>query len=136
MKLYADYDFCIQEYSQDISQEEFDKYILKASAYIRRLTLLKADSFEGEQLKYAACAVVEAYRDFDRTLVNGRLVSSENNDGYSVSYGDVSSTSAGEKTAEKMRDDKAYAAAKLWLSGTGLLSRRASHVNKCRYHGI
>ena len=124
MKVYVDYDFYINEYGSKIPADIFEKYAKEASAYIRYLTLKKSDDFNGEELKYATCAVAEAYFDFEKTQINGRTISSENNDGYAVTY----ATGA---DPEESKKKAAYSAAKKWLSGTGLLRRGAKRVNKC-----
>lgn len=126
---YVCYEFYLSEYNTDLTEDEFNKYIKTATAYIRRLTLRKSDCFTGEALKYATCAVIEAYRNFDKANPNGRVIASENNDGFSQSFNV-------DGTWEKARSDAAFAAAKLWLSGTGLLSRRAHCVHECRHHYI
>lgn len=118
MKLYADYKFYLQEYGDDMTEDVFNKYIKEACAYIRRLTLKKSDTYTGEELKYATCAVIEAFRDIAKEYPNKKIVASENNDGFSQSY-----VTTG-KGYEKVRNDRAYHAARTWLNGTGLLSRR------------
>ena len=118
MTLYVDYDFYLQEYDDDITEDVFRKHIKEACAYIRRLTLRKSDTYTGEELKYATCAVIEAYKNIEAEFPNGKIVASENNDGFSQSF-----VTTG-RSYEQVRNDKAYRAAKLWLSGTGLLSRR------------
>ena len=118
MKLYADYEFCLQECNCDITEEVFSKHIREATLYLKRLTLGKSETYTGEELKYAACAVVEAYQNIETEFPGGKIVASENNDGFSQSF-----VTTG-RSYEQVRNDKAYRAAKLWLSGTGLLSRR------------
>lgn len=124
MKVYADYDFYVCEYGSEIPVDAFEKYAKEASAYIRYLTLKRSDNFNGEELKYATCAVAELYFNHEKTQINGRVITSENNDGYAVSY----ATSA---EPEEAKRNAAYSAAKKWLSGTGLLRRGAKRVNKC-----
>lgn len=125
MKVYADYEFYIQEYGQDMTEAEFAKHIKPASQYIKRLTLGRSEHFKGEELKYATCAVAEAYCKFEKENPGGKIVTSENNDGFSQSFA-VSS-----KSFQKQKDDAGYNAARLWLSGTGLLSRRIKRANEC-----
>lgn len=122
MRLYADYEFYISEYNHDMSEAEFAKYIKPATAYLKRLTLQKSETFTGEELKYAACAVAEAYWQIDKQYPDGKIVTREDNDGFSQSFATSS------KSLDKQKDDMAYRSAKQWLSGTGLLSRR---VNSC-----
>ena len=129
MKVYADYEFYISEYGTDMSENEFAKYIKPATQYIKRLTLQRSEDYTGEELKYAACAVAEAYWRFDTANPDGKIVSSENNDGFSQSF------VTGSKSFDRQRADKAYGAAKTWLSGTGLLSRRVNNcADECRHN--
>ena len=121
MKLYADYEFYVTEYRGNEGEiENFERAIVHASQYIRHVTLGKSDNYSGEELKYASCALVSAYKlsgDEDST---GQK-KSENTDGYSVSY--VTETIDGE-SSEELFKRKAYPIARQWLLGTGLLSRR------------
>ena len=38
MNLYADYTFYVSEYRGNLTDEEFDKSVIPASAYVRRIT--------------------------------------------------------------------------------------------------
>ena len=118
MRNYADYAFYLGKYSGELDERAVNSVIAEASQYIRNVTLKKSDGYGGEEVKYAACAVCDVFGVSENSL----LVSSENTDGYSVSY--VGQGRSGE-TIEQLRNRKAYAAARIWLAGTGLLSRRA-----------
>lgn len=88
------------------------------------LTVGRSDRYEGDEIKYATCAAAEAYAQAFRlseSETQTAEISSENTDGYSVSY--VSQRQSGE-TQEALFKRKAYDAVRAWLSGTGLLSRR------------
>lgn len=65
------------------SESDFDSVIGKASAYIDRITFGRSkENSDSEEVKKAACAVAEVmYRNESRYGI-----SSENNDGYSVTY--------------------------------------------------
>lgn len=124
MKLYADYQFYATEYHGREEEKDFNRSIIHASQYIRHITLGKSDSYSGEELKYASCALADAY--VSACKLSGEKGSqgqkkSENTDGYSVSY--VTQTVDGE-TIEELFKRKAYPIARQWLLGTGLLSRR------------
>ena len=60
MNLYADYTFYVSEYRGNLTDEEFDKSVIPASAYVRRITFGRADdNMEMEEVKLATCAVCE-----------------------------------------------------------------------------
>ena len=82
---YADFVYYRSDFGgKTISSEtDFDSVIGKASAYIDRITFGRAkEKSDSEDVKKAACAVAEVmYRNESRYGI-----SSENNDGYSVTY--------------------------------------------------
>lgn len=125
MKLYADYEFYVTEYRGNEEKiENFERAIIHASQYIRHVTLGRSDNYNGEEPKYASCALADAY--LSAYKLSGETNStgqkkSENTDGYSVSY--VTQTIDGE-SSEELFKRKAYPIARQWLLGTGLLSRR------------
>lgn len=125
MKLYADYEFYVTEYRGNEGEiENFERAIVHASQYIRHVTLGKSDNYSGEELKYASCALVDAYLSAYKLSGDENSTGqkkSENTDGYSVSY--VTETIDGE-SSEELFKRKAYPIARQWLLRTGLLSRR------------
>lgn len=119
---YADYAFYTEVYKGKLDQEEFDRNIIKASAYVRRITFGRADQCaDKEEVKCAACAVCEMYAEDakKRSAHKGMNVTSESTDGYSVSF--AQEQLAGE-TVESLLKRKAYEAAEMFLMPTGLLS--------------
>lgn len=135
MKIYADYGFYVEQYKGSaISAEDFDEAIFSASQYIRYLTMSRSDSYLGEEVKYAACAVADVYHAvyFPAKVagVGESVKKSENTDGYSVSY--VVEGNDGE-TKERLFQRKAYEKARIWLICTGLLNRKVGcgHDYKC-----
>ena len=119
---YADYAFYADVYKGTITQEEFDRNIIKASAYVRRITFGRADQCaDQEEVKCAACAVCEVYAEDakKRSTHSGMNIASESNDGYSVSF--AQEQLAGE-TAESLLKRKAYEVAETFLMPTELLS--------------
>ena len=89
MILYADYEYYTTTYKGSLSKEEFEKSIMKASAYVRRITFGRADdNMKMEEVKLATCAVCELLANDEKVRSKhlGRAVTSENTDGYSVSY--------------------------------------------------
>ena len=105
-----------------VLQEDFLKYAKQAEVYIRYLTTGKSDGSGMDAVKDAICAVCDVYAlDAAQTQADGgRAKSSENNDGYSVSY--VTEGVAGQ-TREDVLRKKAYQAAYPYLAFTGLLYR-------------
>ena len=89
MNLYADYEYYTSTYKGNLTKEEFERSITKASAYVRRITFGRADeNKELDEVKLAACAVCDLIANDEkvRSKHSGRVVTSENTDGYSVSY--------------------------------------------------
>lgn len=121
MLRYADYKFYLNEYDGDLLENDFDKYIVKASAYVRRITFGRADQAEGDEVKHATCAICDifAQSEAQRDKHQGKDVISENIDGYSVTY---AQEQAEGETIEQFLNRKAYAAAELYLGATDLLS--------------
>ena len=65
------------------SPSAFDSLVVRAQAYIERITFGRAkQSSETDEVKKAICAVCEVYYQYDAHAG----VVSENNDGYSVTY--------------------------------------------------
>lgn len=136
MESYTDYEYYVHEYAgKEIPEESFDHYSKKASAYIRYLTEGKADQSSLDAVRDATCAACDVYYRCDQAgkrsdgSVSGKVVSSENIDGYSISYA-VEGTSG--ETYEETVDRKAYKAVYPYLAFTGLLNRRVSNANKYR----
>lgn len=127
MKKYADYTFYTNEYHGKITDEQFEAAIVPASAYIKRATLGRSEGSDCEELKYAACAVCDAYASvyLSSDETGGKAVKSENTDGYSVSY----ALEAPEGTStENLFMTKASQRMKMYLAGTDLLSRKVGVI--------
>ena len=117
---YADYDFYVDRAHGKLDQEAFEGYILKASFFLRYITLGKTERVEGEEVSYAACAIADMYAEEKKKITADKK--SENNDGYSVTY------IAERKDGESMEDflsRKAMQIARRYLLTTGLLNRKA-----------
>ena len=120
MNLYADYTFYVSEYRGNLTDEEFDKSVIPASAYVRRITFGRADdNMEMEEVKLAACSVCDLIANDEkvRSKHSGRAITSENTDGYSVSY----ESGGNGETADDLLCKKMYNTAALFLDPTGLL---------------
>ena len=132
MENYVNYDYYVTQYwGKTVPEDEFHFYSTKASRYIRYLTAGKADGLDLDEIKDAACAACEAYYQFDNRdpegAVVGKIVSSENTDGYSVSYATEGSSG---NTYEEIANQKAYKAIYPHLAFTGLMNRRVDNAHK------
>ena len=138
MKVYADYQFYVDEYKGKMDEIDFHKAIIHSSQYIRHITLGRSDKYDGDELKYVSCALADAYISAYK-LSSGNnspgQKKSENTDGYSVSY--VTQGKDGE-SAEELFKRKAYPLARQWLVNTGLLNRRVgcNHDHKCGLYSL
>lgn len=122
---YANYVYYKEKaHGTQIPEEEFPKAALKASVFIKCVTHGRvSDSFESDypqyadEIRLATCAAAEIFYETDKRLREhgGREVQSENNDGYSVTY--VNVTEQGEPPGEQ----QAMQAVRPYLIGTGLL---------------
>lgn len=120
MNLYADYTFYVSGYRGNLTDEEFDKSVIPASAHVRRITFGRADdNMEMEEVKLATCAVCDLIANDEKVRSEhlGRVVTSENTDGYSVSY--ESGGNGG--TADELLSRKISDMLELYLMPTGLL---------------
>lgn len=120
MNLYADYEFYTTTYKGDLPKEEFEKSIMKASVYVRRITFGRADdNTEMDEVKIATCAVCELLANDEKARSKhlGRAVTSENTDGYSVSY----ESGGNGETADDLLARKIFDTLELYLMPTGLL---------------
>lgn len=104
----ADYTYYVRHFNGGLSEEEFNKALPRASAYVNALIFGRnvPDAY-AENVMSAVCAVVD---EIDAT--SGGVVASASNDGYSETY-------AVNRTAEQRLYDAAY----LYLASTGLLFR-------------
>lgn len=120
MILYADHEYYTTTYKGSLSKEEFEKSIMKSSAYVRRITFGRADeNKELDEVKLAACAVCDLIANDEkvRSKHSGRVVTSENTDGYSVSY----ESGGNGETADDLLGRKIFDTLELYLMPTGLL---------------
>lgn len=112
--MYADFTFYQETYNGTLTETEFMRLEVRATAEINRITSQKAKTAQGEELelvKFAECAVIDElnYQSFGG---HGDIVS-ESNDGISRSY----ATGVVSKSSRQRID----AAAFTWLSDTNLL---------------
>lgn len=118
MVQYVDYDYYDDTYEGEaIPEDSFNKYAIKASAYLKRFTFDRIDENDvPECVKYACCEMCEAIYQHDQAQIGGRTVKSESNDGYSVTF----------VTEQDGQTDalgsKLYSIAKSYLADTDLLN--------------
>jgi hypothetical protein len=115
MTRYCDYDFYASEYCGTMAEEDFNREVLKASAYVDMVTMNRITASVlnkyADQIKLATCAACDVYFAAD----NGGEITSESVGGWSRSYG-----SSGLTTQQKLQDS-----VENYLAMTGLLYRGA-----------
>ena len=112
--MYVDYAFYTDTYNGLLTEAEFLRFGVRATAEINRITSQKAKNATGEVLelvKLAECAVIDELSY--QSLGGSGDVTSESNDGISRSY----ATGAVSKSSRQRIDAAAYT----WLCDTNLL---------------
>lgn len=120
MNLYTTYAYYISTYRGNLTEEEFEKSIVQATAHVRRITFGRAEqNMELDEVKLATCAICDLLANDEkaRSQHSGRTVVSENTDGYSVTY----ESGGNGDTADDLLNRKIYKTAELYLESTGLL---------------
>lgn len=120
MNLYANYTYYLSIYRGDLTEEEFERFIIPATAHVRRITFGRAEqNMELDEVKLATCAICDLLANDEkaRSQHSGRTVVSENTDGYSVTY----ESGGNGDTADDLLNRKIYKTAELYLEPTGLL---------------
>lgn len=142
--MYVNYDWYKTEYGGLIPENQFPKLEKSAERYIRSATFIKGDIFANiqaeyeETLKETVCEIVELiYTNSDYDPATGifkerQTISSENTDGYSVTYKSTSSDSS------EALQKKIYSAMRRALLPTGWLSRSVGVYDdyKQHYHNL
>lgn len=120
MECYADYEYYMTEYGgRSIPEEAFQSAMLKASAFLNRITYGRITEPYRDEVRCAACELAEMQHLYEQKHAGGTgEVKSENTDGYAVAY--VTEGVDGE-TQESLLRRKMFAAARVWLGNTGLL---------------
>lgn len=133
--IYADYEFYTTAYGGTaLSEEQYNFYAQKASAYIDYITLNRARSASGENLeavKHCACALAELGQDaatLDGVVYSAeRPVSSETVGGWSRSYGTKALSQVDVQRTEARRQEIVLS----YLAPTGLLRARGYGACPC-----
>lgn len=133
---YADYQFYMDNAHGKMGKESFEREVLAASLFLKRITLGRSDRIQPDALRYAACAIADMYAEQKQKAASGGMgKKSESTDGYSVSY--AIEIKEGE-SLEAFLDRKAMQIAGNYLSGTGLLERkvRCGYDYECGCDGL
>lgn len=115
-KPYADYNFYSEVYHGTIANaENFDNAELEAEAFVNAITFGRIERLEEipESVKYAVCSATDAIVKFSESRKGN--VTSESNDGYSITYASAITDADCKKELESR--------VKRWLANTGLLYR-------------
>lgn len=108
--MYADFSFYQTEYHGTLTEADYTRLVVRASAYVDRMTYGRAKTAEGDNLsavKMAECAIVDELVAQEQ----GGIVTSESNDGISRSFA---------TSVVKSNTQRIYAAADVFLSNTNL----------------
>lgn len=112
--MYSDYAFYSGTYNGILTEAEYIRLCVRATAEIDRMTLNRAKTATGDTLeavKFAECAVID---ELSTQAVGGSGdITSESNDGISRSY----ATGTAAKSSRQRIDAAAYT----WLCNTDLL---------------
>lgn len=112
--MYGDFPFYKDTYNGVLTETEYNRYSVRATAEINRITSQRAKTATGdvlEAVKLAECAVIEELSY--QSLGGSGDVTSESNDGISRSY----ATGAVAKSSRQRIDSAAFT----YLNGTNLL---------------
>ena len=127
MVKYVDYDYYEGVYEGTMPMDSFNKIVITCSAHLKRITFGRVNANDvPEEVKYACCAMCDEIYEDEKSRVCGRVVKSESNDGYSVTF--VTDNDE-DSQAETMRN-KLYRIAELYLGGAELLSMRCDYDNE------
>lgn len=136
--MYASYEFYTETFGGSLKKADFQRYELRAEAYIRYLTYVNGDIFatEDDAVKMAVCAAAEVIavnvrKDAETGVEVGRSQKkSETIDGYSVAY----ATGDTAEDIEVMLRRLIMDAVEPYLLPTGWLSRvltEKCHADEC-----
>lgn len=123
--VYADYDYYHDTYlGTSIADADYPRLAKRASQHIDATTRWRAVGYTVEhpddtRIKDATCAVAEALQEHDIALVRALSpgqIRGETNDGYSVTYVEMSASDADKRLTLRLQEAK-----RLYLQPTGLL---------------
>lgn len=105
---YTDYEFYQGEYRGELSENEFERLIVPATAYVDMITFGRASEVQSTAAKLATCAVVDEAAAQEKPEMSSQTVGP-----WTQNY----------TTSNKGKDRRKYDAAAVYLAGTGLLYR-------------
>ena len=105
---------------ENLTESAFKKTRDLADVYMYDFTSGRAESDTENEHRIKSCLCEMCDVIYNLTANDGKIVKSENTDGYSVSY--VTERIDGQD-AEKVLENKLYRIAKVYLGNTGLLYR-------------
>lgn len=91
----TDYQYYSDTYKGSMTEDEFNRNILTASAYLNKITFGRIEaniSDLSEDIQHLACLCADEVKSLSESNVDGRKVASVSNDGYSVSFADSGNT--------------------------------------------
>lgn len=91
----ADYTYYSATFKGNMSEDDFNRHVLIASAYLNKITFGRIEANINdlsEEIKHLACLCADEVKSLSDSKVDGRTVSSISNDGYSVSFADGNAT--------------------------------------------
>lgn len=109
----ADYKYYVETYRGTMGEDDFNKCILAASAYLNKITFGRIETHINDlsqDIKHLACLCADEVKALSDSKVDGKIVSSISNDGYSVSFAD-----AGQASRQDEAYVKIYYLARLYL---------------------
>lgn len=113
MTTYVDYSYYIATYKGTLSEDDFHREVVRATAYVNQVTMGRISSaiFEkyADEIKMATCAACEVYHAAEK----GGEIASESVGSWSRTYSTTSTT-----TQQKLQE-----AVETFLMMTGLLFR-------------
>ena len=127
-----DYVYYLSTYNGTIIADEdiFKKFVVDANSYINMIVRRSANTEEEENLlKYCVCKVADLLcQDMEvRAGYSGRIIKSENTDGYSVSFSDAGSETIQARIYNTIR--RYLAGTRLVYQGVGCCADKCCHYN-------
>ena len=111
----TEFEFYEKEYGGTLPKTDFERLRIRARAYLASITLGKAQRAMPESIRYQVNMAVCALVDVIHKQETGGDVTSESNDGISISYA---------SKVQQTEQRQLYEAASAHLAWTGLMNRR------------
>lgn len=105
---YTDYSFYQNEYHGKLDENEFNRLIVPATAYIKMITFGRSETIQSFEVELATCAVLDEIEAQEKPELSSQTVGP-----WTKHF----------VTKEKSGNQRKYDAAAVYLAGTGLLYR-------------